>query len=383
MSTLPLEKRAEIFLKRAKETFGDRFDYTQVIYTGSQDKVKFICKEHGEFWTSPVNHLHSKCGACPQCLRNIKRDAKLDSQEDFIEKMRKKFGNDVTFEKTIYIRSNQPVTVTYKGDDFTATPNSFLTHFKFKKYSRGKVINTETLIKEASKIHNNKYDYSKSEFKGSQKKVCIICPIHGEFWQTPEQHLKGHGCPTCGHIKTCNHTRSNTEDFVKRAKELWGDLYDYSKVEYRNNHDKIVVICKEHGEFLVAPSNHLAHKGCPVCKTSKGELKIKNYLDSKNIKYNWQHSIHLDCLAKLTNLIIADFFIETENKKCIIEYNGIQHYQYTSCFHEDEDAFKRQLRRDAELRKYCLENNIYLLEIKYDNKNIEETLDNFLESLKE
>lgn len=49
MSTLPLEKRAEIFLKRAKETFGDRFDYTQVIYTGSQDKVKFICKEHGEF----------------------------------------------------------------------------------------------------------------------------------------------------------------------------------------------------------------------------------------------------------------------------------------------------------------------------------------------
>ncbi|MBQ5877056.1 MAG: hypothetical protein IIW71_04600 [Treponema sp.] len=88
-------------------------------------------------------------------------------------------------------------------------------------------------------------------------------------------------------------------------------------------------------------------------------------------------------MAKLTNLIITDFFIETENKKCIIEYNGIQHYQYVPCFHEDENAFKRQLRRDAELRKYCLENNIYLLEIKYDNKNIEETLDNFLESLKE
>lgn len=91
----------------------------------------------------------------------------------------------------------------------------------------------------------------------------------------------------------------------------------------------------------------------------------------------------MNYLVKLTNLIIVDFFIEFKDKKYIIEYNGVQHYQYTSCFHENEDAFKQQLHRDAELRKYCLENNIYLLEIKYDNKNIEETLDNFLESLKE
>lgn len=105
----------------------------------------------------------------------------MDTQEIFIEKMRKKFGNDVSFEKTVYTQSNQPVTITYKGEDFTATPNRLLTNFKFKKYSRGKVVNTETFIKEASKIHNNKYDYSKSQFKGSKTKVCIICPEHGEF----------------------------------------------------------------------------------------------------------------------------------------------------------------------------------------------------------
>ena len=380
---LPVEERFRLFKEKSINKFGDKFDYSQVDYTKNDVKVKISCKEHGEFWTTPMNHLVSMHGGCPECYTRWKRENKLDTQEIFIEKMRKKFGNDVSFEKTVYVQSNQPVTITYKGEDFTATPNRLLTKFKFKKYSRGKVVDTETLIKEASKIHNNKYDYSKSQFKGSKTKVCIICPEHGEFWQTPEQHLKGRGCQACGHIKTCDHTRGNTEDFVKRAKEIWGDLYDYSKVEYQNNHDKVIVICKEHGEFLIAPSNHLAHKGCPICKTSKGELKIKEYLDSRNIKYNWQYSIHLNCLAKLTNLIIADFFIEIADKKCIIEYNGIQHYQYISCFHEDEDAFKRQLRRDAELRKHCLENNIYLLEIKYDNKNIEETLDNFLESLKE
>lgn len=55
----------------------------------------------------------------------------------------------------------------------------------------------EEFIKDARKVHGDKYDYSKVEYVGSKIKVCIICPKHGEFWQTPSHHFEGKGCPKC------------------------------------------------------------------------------------------------------------------------------------------------------------------------------------------
>jgi hypothetical protein len=86
---------------------------------------------------------------------------------------------------------------------------------------------TDDFIQKAKAIHGNKYDYSKVEYTHNNVEVCIICPEHGEFWQKPRLHLSGCGCPICTGKK-----KMRTIDFIKRAKQVHGDKYDYSKAEY-------------------------------------------------------------------------------------------------------------------------------------------------------
>ena len=158
---------------------------------------------------------------------------------------------------------------------------------------------------------------------------------------------------------------------------LHGDKYDYSKVNYVNNHTLVTIICPKHGEFLQTPQAHLSRKGCAKCNQSHGESEIESILKDKNIPYVTQKKFTMPVKAKLTNAIIVDFYIEQETP-IIIEYNGIQHYQFTNCFHENEEAFLRQLNRDEILRKYCKDNNIQLIEIKYD-QNVFDVLNEYFE----
>ena len=121
----------------------------------------------------------------------------------------------------------------------------------------------EEFIIESNKIHNSKYDYSKVEYVNNHTKVCIICPEHGEFWQTPKAHLhRSHGCPICnGGVK------ENKTIFIKKAKKIHYNKFDYSKVNYINSQTKVCIICPEHGEFWVSPSVHLrGNGGCPQCR---------------------------------------------------------------------------------------------------------------------
>lgn len=121
-----------------------------------------------------------------------------------------------------------------------------------------KKLTTEEFVKRARVVHGDKYDYSKTNYMGALKNVCIICPEHGEFWQTPSNHLRGNGCPKCG-IESARKSKTSTiEDFVNKAREVHGDKYDYSKVEYADAHKNVCIICPKHGEFLQTPANHLS-----------------------------------------------------------------------------------------------------------------------------
>lgn len=78
---------------------------------------------------------------------------------------------------------------------------------------RNKRKTTEEIIQEAKLIHGQRYDYSKVEYIGVHKNVNIICPLHGEFWQTPHSHLKGCGCIECGRKKVGDKIRKTTDNF--------------------------------------------------------------------------------------------------------------------------------------------------------------------------
>ena len=125
---------------------------------------------------------------------------------------------------------------------------------------RTREMTTEEFIQKAKAIHGDKYDYSKVEYTHNKTEVCIICPEHGEFWQKPKNHLSGYGCPICSGRK-----KMRTIDFIKRAKQVHGDKYDYSKVNYNGNTEKICIICPDHGEFWQRAGSHLRGFGCPKC----------------------------------------------------------------------------------------------------------------------
>ena len=227
----------------------------------------------------------------------------------------------------------------------------------------------EEFVERAKKVHDNFYNYDKINYINYHTPIIITCPIHGDFPQMPSKHLCGHGCPSCANRDM------STEKFISRAKEVHGDKYDYSKVEYKTMNDSVIIICPIHGEFEQIPYTHIGMNcGCPKCSRSKGEEKISQILNSTNIKYIEQYKIKSD-LFNNRKYIKVDFYLPDYNS--IIEYNGEQHYIPIKYF-GGTLQLENQIIRDQNLRTYCKENGIKLLEIRYDDVDIELIIDKFL-----
>lgn len=140
---------------------------------------------------------------------------------------------------------------------------------------------TEEFIRKSNITHNNKYDYSVTEYFHSAHKLNINCTIHGVFSQRAKDHLEGRGCPKCGRITQASNKRIGVINFVKKATKVHGNLYDYSKVEYVTHYSPVIIVCKEHGEFKQQPLVHLRGHGCKKCSK---KLSI-GYSRSEWIKY--------------------------------------------------------------------------------------------------
>jgi very-short-patch-repair endonuclease len=224
-------------------------------------------------------------------------------------------------------------------------------------------------IEKANKIHNNKYGYSLVEYINNHTKIKIICPVHGEFLQRPHDHLNHHGCPLCKSEKIGFLKRDSREEFIEKARQVHGDKYDYSLVEYKSAHTKIKIICPIHGEFLQRPYSHLHNHGCLFCNESKGEKKIEKILLKENINFIRQYKIN-NC--KNIKPLPFDFYLPDYNT--CIEYQGEQHYKTIDAF-GGREHLQRTQKHDQIKQNYCQQNNINLLEISYkDFRNIEKIL---------
>lgn len=184
--------------------------------------------------------------------------------------------------------------------------------------------------------------------------------------------------------------KRTTEEWVAKAKEVHRDKYDYSKASYINSRSKISIICPIHGLFQQEANSHLKGSGCPKCgaakglavisgnRHSRGELLIGNLLRKFKINYEAQFPITLNSVARNSNLIIVDFYLNDINT--IVEYNGEQHYRYCPKIHRGGKAdFDKQLRRDNELKNYCESNGIRLITFSYKDK--EDIIYNAIEQL--
>ena len=120
-------------------------------------------------------------------------------------------------------------------------------------------------IFKSREVHGDTYDYSKVVYVDAHTKVIIICPVHGEFKQKPNSHLNGQGCKDCYNETKGDRNRLTTAEFIRRARAVHGDKYDYSKAVYKHSSEDVIIICPVHGEFPQKPTHHLRGRGCSKC----------------------------------------------------------------------------------------------------------------------
>ena len=298
------------------------------------------------------------------------------SLNSFLEKCTETHGDKYDYSLICeYLNKSQKIDIICKlHGKFTQIAGNHLYHKHGCPSCGLKIRNKSKNYLELFKVkHGDKYDYSMVEYYSMKKKVKIKCNIHGEFEQTPLSHIRGSGCKYCGVLKMSKSLVKPVIDFIKDCNHIHNNLYDYSKVEYNTLGDKVIIICKEHGDFKQIAFSHQQGNGCKKCNKSKGEIKIENYLKSNNIDYEYNKHFET-CRNK--NTLPFDFYIPQYN--ICIEYDGIQHYESISYFGGDS-KLTYQMRLDEIKNTWCFINNIKLLRIDYKNyKNIENILDNNL-----
>lgn len=227
----------EDFIKKSRKIHGNKYDYSSSIYVNTSTKICIKCPKHGIFKQLPSSHLMGN--GCPKCANEEKGRKKASTKNNFIIK--------------------------------------------------------------ANEIHKGKYDYSKVKYVNNHTKTCIICPEHGEFWKTPNNHLNGQGCPHCSLLTKSNKVKSKTSDFISKAKLIHGDKYDYSKVNYVNSKIKINIICPKHGEFHQTPNSHLQGQGCPKCVglNKTNDEWIDEARAIHHDKYDYSNVIYINAKTKI------------------------------------------------------------------------------------
>lgn len=359
-----LKYSKEDFIQMAKNTHGERYDYSKVEYSGMRkSKVCIICPEHGEFWQLPYSHLMGH--GCPKCKATRASKLLKRDEEDFLNQAKKVHGDKYDYSKIEYANNVTKICIICpEHGEFWQTPKHHLCGQGCPKCAGVYKSNTNDFIEKARKIHGDKYDYSKVRYVNAVTKVCIICPEHGEFWIKPNNHLCGQGCSECGIVSRGLLSRSNTSQFIEKARKIHGGKYDYSKVDYIKNSEKVCIICPEHGEFWQTPREHLSGYGCAKCKTSYLEKELINCFEKAGISY--QYEKRFSWLGRKS----LDFYLPQYH--VAIECQGEQHYKPIKYF-GGADKFQKTILRDQKKKEECESHGVKLLYFTHENTSFPNT----------
>lgn len=342
------------FIEKSKSIWGEaRFNYDKVNYIDRKSHIVLICNEHNFQFEQEIGSHFRKNKGCKFCS-NIKSDT-----EKFIQKSKNVWGENIwDYSKVNYIDCIKRIKLRCikHNFEFEQIPSNHLEKSNNCKYCKSRT--TEEFIEESKNIWGDKFDYSKVNYIRTDYPIILICKKHNfEFEQKPYLNLQ----KQCG-CKICN--TMSTEEFVQKANIIHNNRYDYNLVKYKKSQEKIKILCIKHNHiFEQTPNNHLRGNGCPICKSSQGELLIKKILDYIKVDYIQEKTFD-DC--KDVSKLKFDFYLPKYNK--CIEFDGIQHFKSIKAF-GGEEGLKNTKKRDEIKNCYCRDNNIDLLRIKYKEKN--------------
>lgn len=302
------KKTTEEFINEAILKHNHKYDYSKTEYKGNKVKVCIICPQHGEFWQTPDRHLHSKgCLKCAAEKRGFKRRTNF---EDFVKKSNIIHKGKYKYDESSFTKGDLPTKIIcpIHGEFWQLASSHMNGHGcpQCKKERLSKLRQEEfgSFIKKTKKVHGDKYDYSEVKYKDSQTKVLIICPKHGEFWQIPNSHLMGKGCPKC--------KQSHLEAIIER-------IIRESKIEY---------ITQKKFEWLINEKNMCLDFFLPqynIAIECQGEQHIyKTKLYGKSFEKTKKRDLLKNTLCKQHNIKIIYIFSKHHSKARLNEdFNNI------------------------------------------------------------
>ena len=248
------------FINESKQIHHNKYIYNENDFNNKQkqtNKFKIICPIHGEFYENYYNHIKLKRG-CPECHKITKQK----EHEKYIVK----------------------------------------------------------LIEKAKKIHNNFYDYSLiDKTKSVKEKNIIICPIHGKFHMTLDNHINNK--QKCG---KCTLKRYSFEIFLQMSIEKFGkDSFDFSNTQYKTWEQNITFKCNKCEKLITRqPKYHIFSNGCPHCNQTNKISKPSKHWE----KFLNTHPKHII----VTNAIYKNLYTNVTLYCNKIDSNGNKHGEYTA-----------------------------------------------------
>lgn len=221
-------------------------------------------------------------------------------------------------------------------------------------------MNTREFRLKGNEVHNGFYSYSdKTEYKNKYSIMEIICPEHGPFEQQARVHLRGSGCPCCGRRASNEAKTATFEHFLRRAREVHGDKYEYIESSFTKMSESVEIICPKHGKFTQRAQSHVEGRGCPTCRESKLEKTVSEYLEKEGYEFEEQKTFDWLVNSKTDRNLHLDFYLP--NKKLAIECQGSQHFSEGRTFSQDKTKYERTVQCDDEKHRLCEENGIKIV----------------------
>jgi Zn finger protein HypA/HybF involved in hydrogenase expression len=315
------------FVERARQVHGDRYDYSQSVYVSARAKLKIVCPQHGLFMQSSNQHTRGR--GCPKCGRQIVDKSRIKSFDYFLAKAKQVHGDRYDYSVAKYKSLKHKIEIVcpehgaFIQNAGKHTRGQGCPKCRGHRISVSKSLTNDKFVIRAIEVNKGGYDYSKIQCCGMIKKIEIICPKHGSFWQSPDVHLRGCGCPACAQLVISEAHRLTKEEIIARFRSVHGDRYDYSEVQHVESHSPVIIICPEHGRFKQGQYQHYIGAGCPACAQGK------THSEGEDSLYAWVNSICPDAVQGDRSLIYPlELDILVPSCRIAIEYNGM--YWHTS-----------------------------------------------------
>lgn len=376
----------EEYIRRAKTVHGDKYSYELTKYVDRNTPITITCPIHGPFKVHPYTHVRLGTGCSKCALDKTIRTCSMTT-ESFIKRAKEYIGSHYDYSKVEYKNAHTPVIIGCPIHGwFTKYP------MEIQQQKRGcpkcskerrrlkRATGLSEFIERSNQVHAFKYNYNKVVYINQHTHVTINCPIHGDFNQLPQDHLRGKGCPKCFNLYINGRTK---EDLLKDFSEKHLGKYTYPNLPDRaNNRVYVDIICPKHGLFRQRIANHLRGDGCPSCRNSRQENILEEHCTKRHITYIREKTFPW---LKRKGHMYVDFFLP--KYKVAIECQGAQHFRievphnrfkYTN---EDYDDIRN---RDELKYKLCNEHGIRVLFFCYYKEWIpEKYIDHVYTTIKE